>query len=658
MIDGVVGNKLVTALYRYRKVLVVLVQLGLVVASYVASFVLRLDLDLGRIPVDVILKTLPLLIIVRMGTLAVFHLYQGLWRYVGVPDLLQIIKATTVSSLLFAALELVIFGPQGFPRSVFFLDWAGNIFLLSGTRLIVRVFRERFRPIEGLDGASKGASKRLLIIGAGDAGAALCAQVLSTTTLRYKPVAFVDGDRRKVGNTILGVPVAGRWEDITRVIGDYRVDSAVIAIPSPTPSEMRSLVGICQTAQVPFKVLPATSDLLDGTVSISRIREVDPVDLLGRPPARLDRAAIQSFVRGRRILITGAAGSVGSELATQIAGLRPDLLVLIDHAENPLFFLESEIRDTFPDVSVAAQVSDVTDEDKMSRVMTSYRPQVVFHAAAHKHVPLMERTPEEAVKNNVGGVYVMAKCAQMAGVEILVLVSTDKAVKPSSVMGASKRLAELLIQEINEQKLTRFTAVRFGNVVGSNASVVPIFKRQIANGGPLTVTHPDATRYFMSVSEAAGLILQAGAVGTGGEVFVLDMGEPLRIVTLAETMITLSGLKPYEDIDIVFIGLRPGEKLSEELNFDGEEFRPTGYEKLLVLRKDHHPPGVVARVEEFLGDLATLEPEEVKSRLRSLVPEYQPSSPPDDGDKASLSPRPMEDALKIRLSTKESHHVD
>ena len=603
----------------YRKPLVALLQLGLVMVSYVGSFAVRLDFDLANVPTDVVIKTLPLLIVVRMVSLALFGLYQGMWRYVSVVDLVQIIKATTISSALFLVLVILIFGTDGLPRSVFVLDWVGNIALLGGVRLLVRVLRERFHPMVGGDGTFK----RLLIIGAGDAGAALSKQAFTSPILRYRPVAFVDDDPGKVGSTIQGIPVAGLSKDIGRVVRDYRIESAVIAIPSASASQMRVLVEQCSKTGIPFKVLPSTSDILAGNVSISRVRDVDPVDLLGHPPARLDRAAIQGSIQGRRILVTGAAGSVGSELTRQIAGLESELLVLIDHAENALFFLEAEIRANFPDTHLVGLVADITDQVSITQLMTYYRPQMVFHAAAHKHVPLMEQSPAEAVKNNVGGTLSVARCAHEAGVETFVLVSTDKAVKPISVMGATKRLTELIIQEMNGLGSTRFVAVRFGNVLGSNASVVPIFTQQIAMGGPVTVTHPDVQRYFMSVSEAASLILQSGAVGTGGEIFVLDMGEPVRIVTLAETLISLSGLKPHEDIDIIFTGLRPGEKLTEEL-YDAEEISPyAGYEKLLVLRGQPRS-GVVALVEEFLEELPGMDPDQIRAKLAKLMPEYRP----------------------------------
>lgn len=608
---------------RYRKALVILVQLGLVAASYAASFILRMDFDINKVPIDLVLRTLPLLIIARMISLSLFQLHQGLWRYVSAVDLIQIIKATTVSSIVFTFIMFFIFGVQGFPRSVFVIDWAGNIFLLSGIRLAVRMLGQQFR----LKSEASDRFDRLLIVGAGDEGAALCAQALSTPAFRYVPVAFVDDDRSKVGTSILGVPIVNLSSNLQDVVREYRIDSIVITTATNTP--IRELVEACQQVKVPFKILPATSDILDGTVTISRIRDVNPIDLMGRQPARLDQGSILRFIEGKRLLVTGAAGSVGSELVRQISTNRPERLILVDRAENALFFLESEIRTRFPDVSIVAQVCDIVDREEIGELLDCYRPQVVFHAAAHKHVPLMERAPREAVKNNIGGTMTMAESAIASDVENFILISTDKAVNPSSVMGSTKRVAEMIIQEMNTRGSTRFSAVRFGNVIGSDASVVPIFKRQIAEGGPVTVTHPDVERYFMSISEAAGLVLEAGAIGVGGEIFVLDMGEPVKIVTLAEMLIRLSGFTPRDEIDIIYTGLRPGEKLSEKLHVDGEEFQSTGYEKIYMLNDEHPFMGIRDEVAALLQGYQELDSEGVKAWLKRLVPEYGfvPSNP-------------------------------
>ena len=604
----------------YRLLLVVVGHLALFVLSYVASFVLRLDFNVGEIPADLLLKSLPILVLVRTGGMALFGLHKGLWRYVGVVDLLQIMKATTVTSLAFSLLMLVIFGFSGFPLSVIIMDWAGNVFLLGGVRLSIRVIRERIVQPSSV----RGRLKRMLIVGAGDAGAALCRQAMNNPAFRFRPVAFVDDNPNKVGTSILTVPVVGTCDELPSVVKEYQIDAVVIAIPSATGAEMRRLVDTCHKAGISPQILPATPDILEGRVTISRIREVDPIDLLGRAPARLDRAVLGEFVRGKRIVITGGAGSVGSELVRQIAEFNPAFVVVIDRAENPLYFADAEFRATFPDLCIVSRVLDVTDGVEMKSVMTKYEPQVLFHAAAHKHVPLMEDSPREAIKNNVVGTYVLAKAAIDVGVENFTLVSTDKAVNPSSVMGAAKRVAELLIQELNALGPTRFVAVRFGNVLGSNASVVPIFKTQIARGGPVTVTHPEAKRFFMSLSEAAGLILEATAIGEGGEIFSLDMGDQIRIVTLAETLITLSGLQPYEDINIVFTGLRPGEKLSEELSLEGEDVQPTGYEKLMVLKGDYEANEITSKVEGLVESLSNQESEQSLLWLQQLVPEYRP----------------------------------
>ncbi len=616
---------------RLRVAVILLTQILLVAVSYLFGFVLRLDLTLfdrnfDELPMGLIGKTLPILVLFRMTSLVGFRLHQRVWSYFGVADLLQIIKATTLSSLAFVFLMVVTFGFDEFPRSVIALDWAGNIVLLSGVSMVVRIIKEGLQDV-GEKGKS---ASRLLIIGAGDAGATLCSEALSRRHFRFRPVAFVDDDARKTGTSILGVPVVGQSKDIADATKRYNVDMAVIAVPAATASQMRHLVDSCTQANLPFKVLPATVDILDGTVSFTRIREIDPVDLLGRPPSKLDRQLIREFIQNKRVLVTGAGGSVGSELARHLASLEPALLILMDHSENPQFFLEAELSNAFPQAPMVFPVDDVTDSIALHALMDKYKPELVFHAAAHKHVPLMERSPSQAVKNNVGSTYCVAKCAIDAGVENFVLVSTDKAANPTSVMGVTKRLSEILVQEMNRIGKTRFVSVRFGNVIGSNASVVPIFKQQIASGGPITVTHPEARRYFMSVSEATGLIMQAAATGQGRETFVLDMGEPISIVSLAETLIELSGLKPHEDIEIVYTGLRPGEKLLEELHTAADNFHPTGIEKLFVLTENDDMVPTLKEIEGFLQQIPHLQPEQVKAQLQALVPEYQPWNGPSD----------------------------
>ena len=597
------------------------VQIAIVAVSYILSFLLRFDLDPQAVLWSQVGETLPILVVVRVGAIVFFRLHQGLWRYVGVLEMIQIVKASTVSSVAFTAIVLLAFGFDEVPRSVFVIDWAGTMFLLSGARLVTRVASERVMHLR--ESAGIGAPRRLLIIGAGDAGAVLSKQIMMTPTARLQAVAFLDDEPLKVGASIEGVPIVGTVSELGRVAGVLEIDLAVIAVPSATPEERRQIVEHCQRAGVEFKVLPATPDIINGAVSVASIREVDPVDLLGRPPAHLDQDAMEAFFKSRRVLITGAAGSVGSELAAQVARFGPERLVLIDQAENPLLFLESELRVVLGNGALEVRIADVTDEASMRELMERCRPHIVLHAAAHKHVNFMEQAPAKAVKNNVGGTYAVARSAQAAGVETFILISTDKAVKPANVMGATKRLSEMLVLAMDHEGPTRFSSVRFGNVLGSNASVVPIFRRQIIEGGPLTVTHPDVTRYFMSIPEAAGLVLQAAAVSDGGDTFVLDMGEPIRIVALAKMMITLCGLSE-DDVEIVYTGLRPGEKLHEALKTDAEELLETGHEKLMVLGTKQPVGTVISQVERLLEALPESTDSEARAGLQRLVPEYEP----------------------------------
>jgi len=606
---------------RTRWIVLVLLHLILVVVSFWASFAIRLDFDIDRIPRDIFWQSLPVLLAVRFASLAGFRLFRGMWRYVAIPDLVQILKATLVGSIAFVILQIWLFGLVGFPRSVFLIDFAGNIFLLSGIRLAVRILRER-----SMVGAyPEAGGGRLLIIGAGDAGASLCSQAFTTTNFQYKPVVFADDDPSKIGQTIIGVPVAGRISEIASLVSRYDVDIAVIAIPSASSSRKRAIVEICGEAGVECKILPATSDLVDGSVSISEIREVEILDLLGRPQANLNVDLIRDSIQDKKVMVTGAAGSVGSELVRQIAALEPSLLVLVDRAENQLVYFEAEIKPfILPTTKLTVRIVDVNDQPALLRLMKECYPDTVFHAAAHKHVNLMEDAPSQAIANNVGGTLSAARCAIDVGAENFLLISTDKAVNPTSVMGATKRFAELVIRELNRTSETRFTAVRFGNVLNSNASVVPIFRRQIANGGPVTVTDPDVERYFMSGSEAVGLILQAAAIGEGGEVFILEMGDPIKIVTLAETLITLSGLTLGDDIEIEYIGLKPGEKLREELSFSGEDVTDTGLDKLWVLNDTQSALGMVAKAERLLADLPELGEIAARNRIEEVVSGYRP----------------------------------
>jgi FlaA1/EpsC-like NDP-sugar epimerase len=510
-------------------------------------------------------------------------------------------------------------GLAGFPRAIFPLDLMMCTAILSGVRIAIRLAHERqsgpaVRRIESL----------ALIVGAGGAGIRLLEEIDSRRRGKVAVVGFVDDDRAKLGLRVAGVPVLGRIDDLPALAAEHDVEEVLIAIPSASGATLRRIVQRCAEAKVRHRVLPTLGELVEGRVMYTQMREVKVDDLLAREPVRLDLDGMRSLVHGRTVLVTGAAGSIGSELCRQLAGHRPGRLVLYDRHENGVFLLEAELRARFPEVPIEPILGDVLLQDQLAAVFAAHRPELVFHAAAYKHVPMAERNVLEAVRNNILGTYNVAQAAIAHGAREFVLVSTDKAVRPTSVMGVTKRVAEMVVQELQNGGC-RFVAVRFGNVLGSSGSVVPLFREQIARGGPITVTHAEVTRYFMTIPEAAQLILQAAGIGHGGEIFVLEMGEPIRIVDLARQMIRLSGFEPDQDVEITFTGLRPGEKLHEELVADGEEVATTRHDRIKVLRAERPatwPDVWLPRLQEYLrtGDVgATLR------LLRVLVPAYRPS---------------------------------
>jgi FlaA1/EpsC-like NDP-sugar epimerase len=441
--------------------------------------------------------------------------------------------------------------------------------------------------------------------------------------LTLEPLGYVDDDPKKIGNTFHGLKVLGATSDIPRICAEYRIDEAVIAIPSAPGRKIREIVEACITAGIRYKTLPGYGDLINGQVSFDLIREVDLEDLLGRNPVTLDVDGIRQYLTNRTVLVTGAAGSIGSELCRQIARFAPQRIVLLDMAETPLFFIEREFVANFPQIRIAAVIGDVRDSAQMTAVFEEFAPKTVFHAAAYKHVPLMEANSCSAVLNNIQGTLNVAETADRCGVDTFVLISTDKAVNPANIMGASKRIAEMTVQSLAQSSRTHFVTVRFGNVLGSNGSVVPIFKEQIRRGGPVTVTHPEVTRFFMTIHEAAQLVLQAGSMGKGGEIYVLDMGEPVRIVHMAEELIRLSGLRPYEDIDITFTGLRPGEKLYEELMLATEGTQATRHQKIWIARAQAPDAAALHDDLEVLFAMAkTLDRRGVVRQMKKIVPEF------------------------------------
>jgi FlaA1/EpsC-like NDP-sugar epimerase len=560
-------------LLRHRRVLVVSFHLVIPAVTMSCAFWLRFD---GRVPAreaELLWTTLPWLTAIRALTFVPFRLYEGLWRYTSLWDLRNLCAAVLVGTFACYLLTHAWFGLREYPRSVFVIDALLLLFVLGGVRLLPRLYRDVIR---------RGRGKRILLFGAGDAGEMIVRDMLRHRD--YQPVGFLDDDPEKVGKRIHGIPVLGTREDLPRAIALARPDEVLVAISRRDLRLLRDLVYVLEPFKVPITTVPALRHVIDGKVTVGQIRSVSIEELLPRAPIGLDPGAVQALIEGKRVLVTGAGGSIGSELCRQIAGFAPGLLVMFERYENSLYAIAHDVQQRAPALRTEAIVGDVTDASRLDDVLATYRPQIIVHAAAHKHVPLMEDNPCEAVKNNVIGTRRVAYAAQRRGVERFILISSDKAVNPSSVMGATKRVAELLIQTMGSRGGTRFTAVRFGNVLGSNGSVVPRFLEQIQAGGPVTVTHPEIRRYFMLIPEAVQLVLHAAALGQGHDIYVLDMGEQIRLVDLAHNLIRLSGFIPEREIGIEFIGLRPGEKLSEELAGPDEAIEPTPVEKVLRVR--------------------------------------------------------------------------
>jgi FlaA1/EpsC-like NDP-sugar epimerase len=569
---------------RYRRVVVFAAHLALLSLAYWMAVSLRFDFEVPDRYYDVVWSVFPLVLLVRMATFAGFGLFHGWWRHAGMHDLLSITKAVTVSSVLLLAL---LFGagvlPE-FPRSIVLLDWLLCLFVIGGARFSLRIARE-----ERIDRRRAVVGKPTLILGAGVAAEQLLRHIRFDPASEIRPVGLLDDDTEKHGMRLHGVPILGTTEDLARIAEARGARLLVIATPSATRAQMKRMVDLCVATGLQFKIVPSLRELVDGSTRIGQLRSVEIEDLLGRDSVSLDLEQVEMDLGGSTVLITGGAGSIGSELARQVAAFGPARLILVEQAESNLYFTHMEISEAHPTLEVLPVVADVCDERRMGQIFARHRPDYVFHAAAYKHVPMMEANVGEAVRNNVLGTLCVARRAAEYGARKFVLISTDKAVRPSSVMGATKRISERIVLGLPElrQSGTDFRAVRFGNVLGSDGSVIPLFKRQLAAGAPITVTHPDITRYFMTIPEAVQLVLMAAALPeAAGRISMLEMGEPVRILDLAENLIRLSGLEPYTDVPIVFSGLRPGEKLHEELMSGVEETIGTRLEKIRVVQTD------------------------------------------------------------------------
>ena len=614
---------MITLLFRYRTVLLVALHLVLVSTSYRLSYALRLDSFELNSYGSVFVHTLAWLILFRLLAFAYYRSYRGWWRYVGMRDLVALLKAVAVSSLAFAAMMVLLGQAQAIPRSVYILDPVLTIALLGGVRFSMRAVQESRRR----QGPSMRSPRlrRVIIIGAGDAGEMLLREMHNNPRLGYLPVGFVDDDERKLGFHIHGVEVLGTTTGLPRILERYVADELIIAIPSASRSAIQVLVNRCLQSGLPFKIVPSIAALSEGRSHVSQLRPVRVEDLLGREPVNLDTSRIRRDISGRRVVITGAGGSIGAELARQVAEYGPAMLMLIERSESALFLIEQELRRRHADLEVRAIICDIQEVEDVTCCFRDVRPEIVYHAAAYKHVPLMEGHLAQAIRNNVFGTLNVARLAREYGAKF-VLISTDKAVAPSNVMGATKRLAERLVLSLNGTSRSHFVAVRFGNVLGSNGSVVPLFSHQIADGGPVTVTHPETTRYFMTIPEAVGLVLQASVLEEARDrVVMLEMGEPVKIIDLARNLIRLSGLEPDVDIPIVFTGLRNGEKLHEQLTADAEETIATEYEKIRIVRSQSPAIGP-AELEALSSAVRSRDERAILRRMQELVPEFSPQT--------------------------------
>ena len=605
-----------------------------IVAHFVA-YLIRFEFAPNQTELWQFVVVLPWLIPLKLAVFFLFGLYRGMWRYTSIRDFWRLAEACLVAMLLIMAVILFVYRFQAFSRAVYLLDAGLTFFLAGGLRMAIRsYFARKERTQAGLMYSFPPSHrKRVLIIGAGAAGEKILREVFDNYQLHYDVAGLIDDDLQKLGRSIHGVSVLGSVGELPGIVESENIEEVLIATPSASGEQMRRIVDICKGCNVFYKTLPGIGEIIDGRVSVKVLRDVKYEDLLGRPPVHLDSAGIRNYISGRVVLITGCGGSIGSELCRQVIKYQPRQLILVDAGEANLFHIQMELHHELDYQNYRVVLGHVQDKTLMQSIFQEFNPHVVFHAAAYKHVPILEKNPWEAVTNNIIGSRVVMGLAVEHNVERFVLVSTDKAVRPTNVMGASKRVTELLLQSF-QGNATRFMAVRFGNVVGSSGSVIPLFRRQIEQGGPVTVTHPDVNRYFMTIPEAAQMIIQAGALGRGGEVFILKMGTPVNIADMARDLIRLSGKEPDKDIKIIFTGLREGEKLYEELITVGEGIVPTEHEKIMVLRSDGFLNGLrsASALQEWLNtELIPLydaalrhDAQAIKRKLQEIVPEYTP----------------------------------
>lgn len=601
--------------------LILLDIMSIVVASFAALYV-RFDFSFAGIPAEYLMKferIIPFNILLTLLFFALWKLYKSVWRYASATELLNIVFATTCAAI--AQIILCNVMNQKMPRSYYMIYW----FLLFGMCCVIRFSYRILRLINSkrIDRAEKEKRNNVMLIGAGAAANAILKEIESSSYLNLNVKCIIDDNPGCHGKFLRGVPIVGGRDKIIDAVGQYAVDEIIFAIPSANTQTRKEILDICKESGCKLRTLPGIYQLINGDVSVSKLKEVEIEDLLGRDPIEINTEEVLNYVSGKVVLVTGGGGSIGSELCRQIAGHHPKQLVIVDIYENNAYDIQQELIRKHPELNLQVLIASVRNTARINDIFATYRPNIVFHAAAHKHVPLMEVSPNEAIKNNVMGTYKTAKAADKYGAEKFVLISTDKAVNPTNVMGASKRICEMVIQMMNQKSETNFVAVRFGNVLGSNGSVIPLFKKQIAEGGPVTVTDPEIIRYFMTIPEAVSLVLQAGAYARGGEIFVLDMGKPVKILDLATNLIKLSGYKVGEDIEIEFTGLRPGEKMYEELLMDEEGLKKTANKMIFIGKPIDFDTEVFEKQLEELFLHAKQEDKDIRKEIKDIVPTYQ-----------------------------------
>lgn len=603
-----------------KKLLLVIYDVFAVVLSSMMALILRFEGNYSAIPQEYLDQSLQYSFIVIVVTIVIFYLlrlYGSLWSYAGATELMNIVAGSVLSAGVQMAVMVLL--DMKMPRS-YYVFYGGCLCIL------VALGRYSYWAVKTLIRRQKDAASctNVLVVGAGEAGNMLVREIRNSRHIKKRVACIVDDSKIKQGNYLHGVKIMGGREEIPGLVKKYGVDEIMIALPSAPAKEIKQILDICKETGCEMKRLPGVYQLVNGEVGISTLKEVDVNDLLGRDPVKVDLSAILDCVAGKTILVTGGGGSIGSEICRQVAEHNPGRMVIIDIYENTTYDIQNELKRKYPNLDIVVLIASVRNTKRMELIFQKYRPEIVYHAAAHKHVPLMEDSPNEAVKNNVLGTWKVVQVADRWKVRRFVLISTDKAVNPTNIMGATKRICEMIIQTYNNRSKTEFVAVRFGNVLGSNGSVIPLFKRQIAQGGPVTVTHPDIIRYFMTIPEAVSLVLQAGAYAKGGEIFILDMGEPVKIADLARNLILLSGHKPGEDISIVYTGLRPGEKLFEEMLMEEEGLQDTENEMIHIGKPIQMDEDHFLMQLENLKDYVVQEPEDIRKWVQEIVPTYHP----------------------------------